>query len=473
MRAKMSYLNRKNFTETINNINMDINNISMITDDSFVLRILRIFKIVGGFIGLLTINHKLTFLIIFFIPMRYFLTCFFSKTKKEYFKEYMEHARKYSSWYGDRMSGIKEIKTSGIEAVIKRQFKNIQRKIIKTNIKIRTLDRINGISESIMFTLVTTLIYIIGAFAVINNSLTVGGIFAFSMYSMRVLIPISSLIKLKYDFVSVLASAERLFRFFDMDYEKDERNTIRFDESSIKGNITFHKVSFSYDSSNKVLKNVSFKIKKGEKVGIVGPNGSGKTTIINLLLKFYQPESGQVYIDDVDINNLSIKDLRKGISIVNQDTYLFNESIMDNISLFSNIDNDRITEVLVNSCSYEFVEELDKGLKTKVGVKGSKLSGGQKQRIALARALAKSANIFIFDEATSNFDLASQITVNNYILEYLDEKTIIFITHRPYILKELDKIIVIDRGNIIDIGKHYELIGRCIMYKKIIKAESK
>lgn len=473
IRAKMSYLNSKNFTETINNINMDVSNISMITDDFFTFRIFQIFRIIGGFAGLLMINYKLTILILLFIPLRYMLTSFFTKTKKKYFKEYMECARSYSSWYGDRMSGIKEIKTSGIESAIKKQFKNIERKVIKINIKNGVLDSINNTSDSILFTLITTLIYIIGGFIVVDNAATVGGIFAISTYSMRVLTPISSLINLKYDLVRILTSAERLFDFLDMDYERDDAKVTRVDSSEIHGNIIFNKVSFSYSSDNQVLKDISFNIKSGEKVGIVGPNGSGKTTILNILLKFYKPESGQVYVDGIDINKLSVKDLRKAISIVNQDVYLFNESVRQNISLFSDMAEETITEALINSGSYEFIEKLPKGIETKLGVKGSKLSGGERQKIALARALTKSSNIFIFDETTSNFDLVSEEKLNDYLLNQLKEKTIIFITHRPYILKELDKIIVIERGNIVDIGSHEELIKRCDKYKQIVKMSNR
>lgn len=469
MKLKFTYFSDKNFTEIINNNRMDIGNIARITDESFLLRIFSIFKIIGGFIGLMVIDYRLSVLILIVIPVKYVMTRYFTKLKKEMHQQYMERSREYSRWYGDRMAGIKEIKLAGVDNIIMHQFTKLQRDIIKTDIKTQIIDNVNSITESVFFKIITTLIYVVGASMIIKNTFTIGGLFAFTTYSTNVIVPISSLINLKYDFTKILLSARRLFDFLDMECESNRIDSVRVSKESISGEIEFKNVSFSYDNNKVVLDNISFNIKKGEKVAIVGMNGSGKTTLLNILLRLCEADSGKVFLDGIDIKEMHIKDLRKVIPAVNQDIYLFNTSVKENITLFSDLPDERILESVNLSGIHDFIEKLPDQIDTKLGVSGNKLSGGEKQRIALARAFVRSSKILVLDEATSSFDLKYEKWINDVLIDKFRENTIVLVTHRPYILNKLDKVILMDKGRIVDIGKHEELLLRNCIYSDIMR----
>lgn len=304
---------------------------------------------------------------------------------------------------------------------------------------------------------------------IVKDAFTIGGLFAFATYSSNVITPISSLINIKYDMIKILLSAKRLFDFIDMECEKTHKDSIRIKKDEMKGKIVFKNVSFSYKKDNEVLKNVSFEINPGEKVGIVGLNGSGKTSIFNILLRLYDLDNGSVYIDSADIRNINLNDLRKAIAVVNQDLYIFNASVNENISMFNNYSQERINKAINLSFANELIDNLSEGFNTKLGNKGSNLSGGERQRIALARALAKGCKLILLDEATSSFDMKHERKIIDNLLDIFHSHTIMFITHRPYVLQKLDKIIILDEGNVVDIGKHYELIRRCSLYADILK----
>lgn len=469
MKLKIEYLQDKNFTEIMNNIKMDVAGISKITDQSFTYRIFNILKIIGGFIGLVAINYKLSILILAFIPVRYALTSYHVKIRKEIQIKYMEHSRAYSSWYGDRMSGIKEIKLGGVSDLIMKQFVDLQRNLVKIDMKGRASENFSMITETVLFKAIEVSIYIVGCLLVIRNQFTIGGLFAFVTYSMNVLQPISSLLNMKYELSKVMLAAERLFGFLDMDCETNSRTCKRLKHDELKGKIQFRNITYSYKEGKRALDDVSFEIKSGEKIGIVGLNGSGKTTLINILLRLYEPESGEIFIDDTNIKNIKLDDYRKAISVVSQDFHIFNATIGENISLFTKLTEEEIASAASQSYASDFIDKLGEGYNTRLGVQGSGLSGGEKQRLALTRAFAKGTSILILDEATSNFDAKYEKQINHTLLHTFKDKTILIITHKPYILEMLDRIVVMNNGAISGIGNHEQLNEQNEIYRKIIK----
>ncbi len=473
---EIDYINDKNFTEIMNNMDMDIRNVTNIVDESFVVRIFNIFKIIGGFIALISIDYRLSIIILLIIPLKYIITKYFTRIRKEYYKKYMDYYRDYSKWYGDKLAGIKEIQLLGIEDSIMKQFTKKQRKIIQTDIKSRMMDSSNIAIDIAFLQCISALIYILGGVLIIGKSFTIGGLFAFSTYSFRVIQQIASLFNIKYDLTKILLSAKRLFEFLDKAPSPktflDKKQCIRISRDKVQGNIEFKNMHFSYSKENETLRDISFKINSGEKVAIVGLNGSGKSTLINILLKMYEPSKGEVYIDGMNLEHINTKDLRSAISLVNQNSYIFNGSIRDNITLFKNLPEERVNELLELSGAYEFVKDLPEGIETKLGDNGGKFSGGEKQKLVLSRAFSKVSNTLILDEATSNIDLKSENELNYLFLNRFKDNTIIFITHKPYILKELDKIIVLDNGTVEEIGDHEELLKSSKTYIKIIKEQS-
>lgn len=458
MGLRSQYFVSTNFSETINNIDVDINNIAKVMDKNSFFIFTSIFKIVGGLVGLMIIDWRLSIFVIVSIPVRIILVNYIYNKRRKIYGDYLEINRNYSSWYGETILGILEIKLFGLQRLKIGQFIKNQRYLIKNNIGIQTLDKLYEISEDMLFSVITYFIYIFGTILMINDDLSIGSIFAFITYCTFVTAHISVFFGITYSFSSILPSAKRFFGFLDMESETSaEIEKAKEKVETLKSGIVFENVSFSYDGSQQILKNISFEINKGEKVAILGPNGSGKTTILNLLLRLYEPVKGRILLDGTDIQTLRLLNYRRLISSVGQDLYIFNESIADNISLFLRTDNEKIKHAALLSGVSDFIERLPEGYESVVGRNGAMLSAGQRQKLAVARALCVKSEILVFDEATSNYDSGSEMKLCTRLNCDLKEKTIVIVSHKPALLKSVDRIILIDKGEIVGSGSHSEL----------------
>jgi ATP-binding cassette subfamily B protein len=236
----------------------------------------------------------------------------------------------------------------------------------------------------------------------------------------------------------------------------------------VRGNIRFEEVSFSYPNGEPVLKNINLEIQPGEKIAVIGANGSGKTTIINLLLRFYTPGGGRILLDGMEINELNLRDYRRLISVVSQDLYLFNATVTENITLFSPMPDFKVYQAAQASRAHEFIAAMPRQYASGIGPNGAGLSGGERQKIAMARAFARDSQILVLDEATSNYDFESENQVNELFKTGFENKTVIMITHRPDVLKQVGRIIVLEKGCIADIGTHEELYRRSPFYQEML-----
>lgn len=374
-KLKLQYFSNVNFSEIMSNIGMDVGNISRICDRGTIIILSQLFRIIGGLIGLIIIDWRLTLVVLFVIPIRYFTVKFMAKKRKTMINEYIQYNREYASWYGDVISGIKEIKLWGIDRIKTGEFIKKQRNIVKVNIRIAFLDKLNENSEIIVFQGINCVLYILGAYIAFRNGLTIGGLFAFLTYSTYVLSPISAILNIGYNFTNIIPSAKRFFEFLDMETEIDanQKNLLRIEDKDISASIKFENVSFSYKEGESILDSVNLNINHGEKIAIVGANGSGKSTLINLLLRFYKPQEGKILIDGIDINDIKMRDYRSLISVVSQDLYLFNTTIEDNISIGVKHDNSIINKAAIKSDAYTFIKDMPLKYKSQVGRDGSKL----------------------------------------------------------------------------------------------------
>lgn len=471
LKLKMSFFTSTNHAEMISNLRTDINNISQIADQSTFYIVTSVLRIIVGIIGLIMIDWKLSILVIFLTPLRYLVVKYLAKKRRSLIEKYIESYKDYSKWYGDTIGGIKEVKLWGLEILKTGQFVKKQRNIIKQNIKTEYLQKANGISENVFAQIIITLTYIIGGYMLIGDTFTVGKLFAFITYSAYVTQPIFAIMNIGYSFAGVLPSAKRYFSFIDMEVEdlNGKSKLIRPNSNEILGAIEFKNVEFSYKDKDIVLNDISFKINTGETVAIIGSNGSGKTTIINLLLRFLKPNSGTILLDGIDINSLKLRDYRRLISVVSQDVYLFNTTIKENIILNSKKTDDEMYSAVKKSGSHKFIEEVPEQYENIVGERGSKLSGGERQKVAMARAFIRDSKILILDEATANYDIEAEYYVNNVLKESYKDKTIIIITHKPDILAKVDKIIVVNNGQVEDIGNHFELYKKNKFYREMVR----
>lgn len=454
MKLRVNYFNNTNYAETLNNINMDINQMTSVADSSVFFVITQAFSMTGGIIGLFIIDFRMTILVLLFIPIKCVVMKYFAKKQKQIMDEFIKKNQKYAKWFGDTVGGVREVKLFNILDRKHEEFDQNQKDIIEKQKQMNMLGQWNTITDSLMVQFLSTLLYILGANLVFDLQLSVGSVFAFITYSSYVTGPISAILNIGYLLSGIIPSTKRYYAFMDLEEETDNGETAALCPDDLK----LQQVSFAYEKEKYVLKDVDILFAKVSKTAIIGRNGSGKTTIINLLTRMYEPTSGKIMLGTEDISELPLPEYRNMVSVVSQQIYLFNDTIRNNICLYKRVDDVIVEEACKDSGLEDFIKEVS--LDYVVGQNGAMLSGGQKQKIALARALIHDKPIVIFDEATSNTDAYSEQQINGLLDTKLKEKTVIVITHKKEILNKVDQIVVLKEGVVIDNGTYDELVGK-------------
>lgn len=459
MKLWVNYFNNTNYAETLNNINTDINQMTSVADSSVFFVITQAFSMTGGIIGLFIIDFRMTILVLLFIPFKCAVMKYFAKKQKWIMDEFIKKNQKYAKWFGDTVGGVREVKLFNILDRKHEEFDQNQKDIIEKQKQMNMLGQWNTITDSLMVQFLSTLLYILGANLVFDLQLSVGSVFAFITYSSYVTGPISAILNIGYLLSGIIPSTKRYYAFMDLEEETDNGETADLCPDDLKlEQVSFAYEKLAYEKEKYVLKDVDILFAKGSKTAIIGRNGSGKTTIINLLTRMYEPISGKILLGAEKISELSLSAYRNIISVVSQQIYLFNDTIRNNICLYKQVDEARIEAACKDSGLEDFIKEVS--LDYVVGQNGAMLSGGQKQKIALARALIHDKPIIIFDEATSNTDAYSEQQINKLLNTKLKEKTVIVITHKKEILNKVDQIVVLKKGVVVDIGAYDELIGK-------------
>ena len=318
----------------------------------------------------------------------------------------------------------------------------------------------------------TVIIIFFGGRLALANDLALEDLVAFLLYLGTFYQPITSFGMLNEGIQHALASAERVLEILNEEPEiKDESDAIEIGRAD--GKLEFRDVSFRYVDNVPVLKNVSFRIQPGQMLALVGPTGVGKTTIANLIPRFYEPDLGQILVDDIDIRKIKLHSLRKQISLVSQDVFLFNGTVKENI-LYGRPDatDEEIIAAAKAANAHDFILELPEGYDTRVGERGVKLSGGQKQRISIARAVLKDAPILILDEATSSVDTQTEKLIQEALDKLTVNRTTIVIAHRLSTIQQADQIVVLKEGEIIEMGRHADLLEAGGLYSELCKAQN-
>ena len=454
MKLDISYFNKINYAEIMNNINADVSKMSSVADSSVFFVVTQIFSMIGGVIGLFIIDYKMTLLVLAFIPIKYVIMKYFAKKQKSIMDDFIIKSQNYAGWFGDTVGGINEVKLFNILNKKHKEFDIYQRNVIDKQKEMNMLNQWNSTTDLIMLQMLSTVLYIVGANLVFNFQLSIGSVFAFITYSAYVTGPISAILNIGYLVSGIIPSTKRYYTFIDLAEETDNEKTVGLSLNDLK----LEQVTFAYEKGKYILKNVNILFAKGSKTAIIGRNGSGKTTIINLLTRMYEPTSGKIFLGTENVSELSLSEYRNMVSVVSQQIYLFNDTIRNNICLYKRVDDVMIEAACKDSGLEDFIKEVS--LDYMVGQNGSMLSGGQKQKIALARALIHDKPIVIFDEATSNTDVYSEQQINGLLNTKLKEKSVIVITHMKEILNKVDQIVVLKEGEVDDIGIYDELIGK-------------
>ena len=423
--------------------------------------------------AMFVISYKLTLFVIVFIPVSGFIISFIGKTLKRKSLLVQREQAELTSITEETINGIKIIKSFLAESFFKNKFDKTNTNFLSFSNKLINRQNIAApLSEFLGILVIGVLLWYGGQLVLIDMELKPAAFITYMGLAYGVLTPAKSISKAFYSLKKGNAAAERVFEIIDSKSEFfDDSNKENLD--SFKKCIEFKNVSFKYENAT-VLNNISLKVNKGEMVAIVGSSGSGKSTLVNLIPRFFDKISGKILIDDIDINNLSRLKIRSLIGIVSQDSILFNTSIKENILLGDskgNID-EKLSESLSIANADEFINELDDQVDYNVGDNGSNLSGGQKQRVAIARAVYSNSPILILDEATSSLDSKSEKLVQDAIDKLMINKTSIVIAHRLSTIQNANKIIVLDKGEIVEQGNHDQLIKNDSYYKKLIALQS-
>lgn len=426
-----------------------------------------------AFIFLAFINWKLLLISFIPTPIALYLSRTLSKPIGKYSEKYYEQLGKVNCVASDAIKGIKILKAFNLRDVLYKKYKDILEQALKQGMKIET--RNEALLPIIIITYELPLIFcaIFGGYMSVRGLIHPGGLIAFIQLLRLIIGPSTMLPNMISSYRNTMGAAKGLFSILEAPMELQNDNSSLPLQSKQDEVIEFENVSFSYNGTENVLHNISFKLSKGEKIAIVGPSGSGKSTIINLICGFYSPTSGSIKFYGNDIKDLSMKYIREHLSLVPQDNYLLPGTIEENIHYGKmTAEKDKVIKAAKIANIHDAIMEMPDEYNTKIVEGGSTLSGGQKQRISIARAVLKDAHIFLLDEPTSALDYQSEMIVKDALECVLKDKTTIMIAHRLSTIRDVDRIIVLSNGRIVESGNHNELIKNGNVYRELYLAQS-
>ena len=430
------------------------------------------FLIIGYIVLMVNISWQLTVFSVLFLPMVGLIIGNIVKKLRYPASQSQQRMGDMVSVLDESLGGIKVVKTYTATEYIKEKFHALNESLSETLLWMARRQQLASPMSEFLGITAVAIILIFGGSLVVNDSLSAAGFIAFIAAFSQITRPVRAFID---QFASInqgVASGERLFEVLDSENDiKDAPDAKEFE--GLKEKIEFRNVRFSYDESREIIHGVSFEVRKGETVALVGPSGGGKSTLSELMERFYDANEGDILFDGVSIRDYKQESLRSAMSLVSQDTVLFNDTIKSNIALGRRSATD---EEIIEACkvanAHSFIMESPEGYDTKIGDRGAKLSGGQRQRLSIARAVLKNPDLLILDEATSALDTESEKLVQDALTKVLKGRTSVVIAHRLSTIMNADRIFVIDEGHIVEQGKHDELLAKGGVYAKLVELQN-
>ena len=469
---KMSYYDKSSVGRLVTRTVSDMETIASIFSQGLFMIFADIILMFSVLVVMFLLSIELSLIIFVILPFVAIATRLFQRAMKVAFNEVRNEVANLNSFVQERLSGIKEIQIFNRQIIESRKFEKINERHKKAWLKTVWYNSIFfPIAEISISISVGLIVWYAGTNLIqLNNFVSLGTIFLFIQLSQMLFRPLRQIAD-KFNTLQMgMVAANRVFEILDSDHYINDRGSITI--KNLDGDIKFENVDFSYVKENKVLRNINLNIKKGEKVAIVGATGSGKSTIIKLILRLYDLECGEIKINNKNIKNYKLSDLRSSISLVNQDIFLFADSIFKNITLFDKkISKKEVEKAAKTIGVLEFIKKLPGGLNYNVKERGVMLSEGQRQIISFLRAYVSKPNILILDEATSSIDSKTEELIQFATNKIIQDKTSIIIAHRLSTIISADKIVVMKAGKIMEIGSHNELIIRNGYYKKLYEVQ--
>ncbi len=471
VKLPIRYIDNHPHGDIMSRMTNDIEHISNTISQSITALISSLITIIGALVIMLYYSPLMTLVSIVTIPVTLLVTSFVTKRVRRYFIAQQKLLGKLNAEVEESVMGYRTIMAFSREDRIKEEFGKTSAALRKTGIKAEIFGGVMGPLMNLVNNAGYLLIVVIGVVLAVNGKIPVTTVYLFIQFSKQFTRPINEIANQFTAILNAISGAERVFEIMDEPSEVDEGETI-LDPSKPIGRLSFRNVNFSYVPEEPVLRDFSLEVEQGQKIAIVGKTGSGKTTIINLLTRFYEIDSGEILLDGVDIRDISKDSLRHNIAIVLQDTVLFTDSIGANIRYGKlTARTDEVQRAAETANAHRFISRMPKGYDTMLSESGGNISNGQRQLLSIARAVLADPNILILDEATSSVDTRTEMRIQNAMINLMKNRTTLIIAHRLSTIRDADKIIVLDGGNICESGNHEELLAKKGVYYNLYMSQ--
>ena len=460
VKLPIKYLDTHRHGDIMSRMTNDVENISTTISQSIASLISGVLTIAGSLIIMLIYSPLLTLISLSTIFLTIFVSGWLTKFMKKYFVKQQILLGKINGHVEESVVGCRTVAAYQLEEDAEEKFEKMSDELKSCAIRAQIFGGIMGPCMNFISNIGFILIAAFGGWFAIKGYITIGTIQAFILYSKQFSRPINEIANQYANIQTAIAGAERIFEVMESEKESDKGREV-FEVENVKGNISFKDIDFSYEKGKQVLNNLNLDVKAGQKIAIVGATGSGKTTIVNLLTRFYDVDSGDITIDGQSIYNIPKENLRKSIAIVLQDTVLFSGTIEDNLRYGrEDADFEDVKKSAQLANADEFIERLPQGYKTPLSEGGSNLSQGQRQLLSIARAILANPKILILDEATSNVDTRTEMNIQSAMVALMKNRTSLIIAHRLSTIRDADKIVVINGGSVVESGSHEQLIDQ-------------
>ncbi len=471
MRLPVAYFDTHQTGEILSRMSYDIDTVNTSLSTDLVQILTSVITVAGSFAMMLSISPKLILVFVFTIPMSFFITKFITGKTRPLFRERSASLGRMNGFVEEMVAGHKTLVAYNQEAGTIEKYAEKNEDAVTCYYNADYFGSMTGPCVNFINNLSLALITVFGAILYIKNQISLGNISSFVLYSRKFSGPINEAANVFNEFQSALAAAERVFRLIDETPEPADRQDA-VPLSDVQGSVVFEKVNFGYIPGKTVLKNLDLNAKPGKLVAIVGETGAGKTTIINLLMRFYDINSGKILVDGQDYKGYTMYSLRKSFAMVLQDTWLFNGTVFENIAYGKeNATMDEVVAAAKAAKIHNYICSLPNGYDTVLTEEGTNISKGQKQLLTIARAMLLDASMLILDEATSNVDIMTEADIQGAMVRLMQNKTCFVIAHRLSTIRNADEILVVKDGNIVEQGKHEELLKAKGVYYNMYKSQ--